>query len=250
MPKYFFTSDWHINHKNIMKYSHRFDFLSKEEIEQIKSTEESFRISADMVDGQKWQDKFRKEIMKIPISDESMKRMEDHIVDHVNSLVGPDDILWNLGDLGCFKDIDQYLTFRRRIKCRNFNVIWGNHDDDKGRFSDIRTWYEQNKLTFINEAHDLKLITVSVGEKYPIRIVLSHYAMAVWNKNHKGSWCLYGHSHGSFEEWRNTYMPDAKCLDVGIDYRAQVGLGYTIWSLDDLRDYMATKKGHLVDHHK
>ena len=32
-------------------------------------------------------------------------------------------------------------------------------------------------------------------------IVLCHYAMAVWDKSHRGNLMLYGHSHSEAEPW-------------------------------------------------
>ena len=41
-------------------------------------------------------------------------------------------------------------------------------------------------------------------------IVMSHYAMRVWNQSHRDSWMLYGHSHGMLP-------PVGKQYDVGVD---------------------------------
>ena len=43
-------------------------------------------------------------------------------------------------------------------------------------------------------------------------MVLSHYAFRTWDKAHKGTWMLHGHSHGTLPVYENF-----KQLDVGID---------------------------------
>jgi len=43
--------------------------------------------------------------------------------------------------------------------------------------------------------------------------VLSHYALRVWNRGNRGSWYLYGHSHGRLFG----YIPNSLSMDVGVD---------------------------------
>ena len=47
---------------------------------------------------------------------------------------------------------------------------------------------------------------------YYQRIVLCHYAMTVWKNSGRGSWQLYGHSHGTLPN-----DPHAFQMDVGVD---------------------------------
>jgi calcineurin-like phosphoesterase family protein len=46
-------------------------------------------------------------------------------------------------------------------------------------------------------------------------IVLCHYALRVWNRSNRGSWHLYGHSHGRPPEVRHSLS-----MDVGVDAHA------------------------------
>lgn len=71
------------------------------------------------------------------------------------------------------------------------------------------------------------------------RIVVCHYAMKVWNLSHRGAWHLYGHSHGNLVE------DDSKSFDVGVDSH-----DWRPWTYSEVKDKMATKRIHEVDHHK
>ena len=51
------------------------------------------------------------------------------IVDHINTLVGPDDELWILGDIG-FRTSLTYLKYcLRALNCKHLHGVIGNHDD-------------------------------------------------------------------------------------------------------------------------
>jgi calcineurin-like phosphoesterase family protein len=65
-------------------------------------------------------------------------------------------------------------------------------------------------------------------------IVISHFAQRVWQNSHKGSWHVYGHSHGELE-------PMGKSFDIGVD-----GHDFTPWSLEEIEAKMSTFEPHHV----
>ena len=95
--KLFFTSDNHYNHKNLCRGV----------------------TNWRTIDGE------------IPVNQtrpfDTLEQMNDRIVVGLNSSVGEDDILINLGDFsfGGFENIE---IFRNRIICKNIHLILGNHD--------------------------------------------------------------------------------------------------------------------------
>ena len=121
------------------------------------------------------------------------------IVDNINKVVKPNDILWHLGDFafGRNKDI---LKFRNMINCNDIRLILGNHDRE------IRKNLSKYKYTFTNIVPFGIDIVV---EKQPI--TLCHYALRTWNKSHYDAWHLYGHSHGTLGSMGQFDM------DVGVD---------------------------------
>lgn len=72
-------------------------------------------------------------------------------------------------------------------------------------------------------------------------IVLSHYAMKVWNKSHHEFWSLNGHSHNSMPE---NYT--IKALDVGIN---GPHCDYAPLSFYEIKTRMDLHESAVVDHH-
>ena len=167
-----FISDSHFGHGNIIKYCNR-PFMNKYE--------------QNIVDNHKRGDKLYDDLR---ISQDTIDRHDDALIDNINRIVKPKDTLYHLGDFA-LRNIGHY---RHRIKCEEVHLILGNHDYLKDR--DEEGFYSVS---------DYKEI------KYEGRfIVLSHYAMRVWNRSHRGSIMLYGHSHGTLPGIKNSF-------DVGVD---------------------------------
>lgn len=55
------------------------------------------------------------------------EEMNERILDNVNSVVGKDDKLFDLGDF-CFGTLKEIRGFVSRYKCKNVSLILGNHD--------------------------------------------------------------------------------------------------------------------------
>lgn len=123
--------------------------------------------------------------------------MDSAILDAINGRVGHNDTLWILGDFA-YKGRDP-RHYRERIKCRNVRLLLGNHDK--------RSKCEQAGFSFVGEVAE-----ISMGTQ---RIWLSHYAHRSWPASHRGSWHLYGHSHGSLNS--DDVARGLNALDVGID---------------------------------
>jgi len=144
--------------------------------------------------------------------------MMSTIIQNWNSVVQPNDTVYNLGDIA-LTDINSAITFLHTL---NGNQIWlrGNHDTD-------------NKITLITqECPRIKLLaglessyaTVLKDGKW--RFYLSHYPTKVGNYDDKAlckTWCLCGHTHTQ-DKWHdfsdNCYhveMDAHNCYPVSID---------------------------------
>lgn len=99
----YFTSDLHLNHKNICRGVSQWS---------DKSTCRDF---------------------------DTVEEMNDAIFDSINSRVMPEDILYHLGDFN-FGDKTQTPALRERIRCRTIYSLRGNHDFHLERYKDLFVW--------------------------------------------------------------------------------------------------------------
>src|SRR5262249_6975922 len=172
---FFFLADTHFGPRTILRYCNR-PFLSAAE-RALLAAGEDFEASP-----------------------ESVRRMDDALLDNINAAVGPDDTLWHLGDFS-FGGYEHARACRERIRCHNVLLVWGNHDHEevRGLFS---ACYDQTRIR--------------VGGQ---RLFLNHYPMLSWQGSGKGTWMLHGHVHGTLRRdplvrpWYDT----KPILDVGVD---------------------------------
>lgn len=178
---YFFTSDHHFAHKNILKY-----------------------------DGRPFKD---------------IAHMDETMIQNHNAVVNPEDEVYLLGDFCFNKDkTEEYLS---RLNGKLY-FIKGNHD-----CKETIALYKQYG-TYLGNLEE-----ITIGGQ---QIVLCHYAMKVWNKSHRGSWHLYGHSHHSLPD-----DPNSLSFDVGINGAVY---DYTPLSLRQVRQVMSLKTFKPIDHHE
>lgn len=218
MTNVWFTADTHFGHKKIPFYARRKFCLDQEESETL-----------DLI----WKNK-NIDSMWSP-SWASISRMDDYLIKRINENVGQNDVLWHLGDFcaGRKKEIaDVARKYRERINCKNVFLVAGNHDRPEIRkvFSGCYDIYD---LT-VNSRH----------------VVLSHYAMAFWNKSHYKSWMLYGHAHGTAEKWLDDNMPGRLSMDVGVDNIFNVLGEYRPISFGEIESIMSSRDGFHMDGNK
>jgi calcineurin-like phosphoesterase family protein len=118
--------------------------------------------------------------------------MDEEMIRRWNEVVGPDDIIYHLGDFCMGKRPAPYYLERLNGE-KHF--VWGNHDSDQVR--NLPHW-----------ASSQPYLEVKIDGKF---IVMCHYSFRVWNKSHRGALNFYGHSHNSLPGYR-----DMSC-DVGSD---------------------------------
>jgi len=153
---------------------------------------------------------------------ESIEVHDEALIANWNDRVQAGDVVYHLGDFALCKR-DKALQILQRLNGQ-IHLIRGNHDKV------IRGIEDQ--FVCVRNYHEVK-------GKDPKKIVLSHYAHRVWNASHKGSWHLFGHSHGDLADY-------GLSTDVGVDR-----WDYAPVSLEQIRKYMENKaesKGDF-DHH-
>lgn len=125
----------------------------------------------------------------------SVEEMDEAMIANWNAVVAPGDTVRHNGDFATFgrgpEKIREIFHRLNGVK----HLIVGNHD-------------EENEVT-------LSLPWASVQHQALIRdgqetVFLSHYAHVTWPKIRKGSWHLYGHTHGQLKG-------TSRSLDIGVD---------------------------------
>ena len=151
---------------------------------------------------------------------ESAEEMNEKLIEMWNSVVTPEDTVYNLGDLSMAANIKKVIEVAKRLNGKHF-LILGNHDHsikkDKEKLIAM-TKDDGNKM--FEDIRDYKLLT------FPgIQIVLSHYPMAAWENQQNGSIMLHGHLHD--------YMTNikGKILNVGFDLHGK------LLSLDEVAEF-------------
>ncbi|UYY59341.1 metallophosphoesterase family protein [Sphingomonas sp. S2-65] len=108
-----------------------------------------------------------------------------------NAAVGPEDVVWHLGDVARkASDVPALLARLHGTK----HLIRGNNDPDAT--ATAAGWAS------VSDYRELELD----GR----RLVLCHYPFRSWNGQHKGALNLHGHSHGRLK-------PVPRQFDVGVD---------------------------------
>ena len=158
---------------------------------------------------------------------DSLEEHNNAIVDGINSTVGERDILYHLGDWS-FGGVDKVSEFSNQIKCREIHLIYGNHDGNIRRDRKLR----DDHFTSVKDFD-----TLFIGKQ---QIVMCHYALQVWENNHRGAIMLHGHSHNSLD-----HSGDGRILDVCVE-----GHNYKPWHLDEILEYMFKIDIVAKDHHQ
>lgn len=203
MSNIYFTSDTHWGHANIIAYSKR-PFLF------------------DPSKGHNGKDG-RPLVQNLDVD-----FMDETLIKNWNSVVGPSDTIYHLGDFAFYRDQRKTINVLRRLN-GNKILIRGNHDKHM----------EQDVLNMFGSVHSYYELSVPDRDAGKQLIVLLHYGMRVWNKSHRGSWHLYGHSHGTLPD-----DPNSLSFDAGSDCH-----GYTPISYDQVKKIMSKKVFKPIDHH-
>ena len=188
--------------------------------------------------------------------------MSEEIINNINKYVGKEDELYILGDVIFSKDIVDLQNYIRKIVCDNIYLILGNHDhlithniDRSKRLFSTINYYEEIRMKFPVEGTDPNRDPWT-GRQH---IILSHYAMRVWNGSHRGSWMLYGHSHVALDgikhsekksEEVNQFYQQTKTMDVGVDNAFRLFGEYRPFSFNEINNIMEKRNILYIDHHE
>ena len=152
---------------------------------------------------------------------ETVEEMNDVLIQRWNEKISPEDEVYHLGDFGMTKDREMISDILDRLN-RKIYLIVGNHEgaalNHRKRFKWVKDYFE------------LKVKDESCKNGVQ-RIILFHYAMRVWRGDYRGTWHLYGHSHGNLPDLEDRY-----CFDIGVDCHDFYPLSY-----EEVKTIMQTK---------
>lgn len=153
---------------------------------------------------------------------QDVEEMNQVLIERWNEKVGPHDRVYHLGDLGLTRDKDKMEEILQQLNGHIY-LIQGNHEGDALNHPQYFEW--------IKDYHELSVKDEEApnGKR---KIILFHYAMRVWKSDFRGTWHLYGHTHGS--------LPDKKhklAFDVGVDCHNYYPISY-----EEVKAIMAKKE--------
>jgi len=143
-----------------------------------------------------------------------VQHMNNYLVAEWNSMVAPDDIVYQLGDF----TLGNLETARYMFSLLNGRIhVLGNHwhHDSRWLITQIRdgasSLHSAQDHTVIIDLPVVVLENVENGYAgWSTPAILCHYPFLNWDRMHYGSYHFFGHSHGASEKRPN-------CLDVGVD---------------------------------
>lgn len=159
----------------------------------------------------------------------SVPEHNDALVTNINQVASGKTALC-LGDWS-FGGKKNIKIFRDRLQVKELHLIVGNHDHHIIKNKDN----EQDLFDSVNMRGEIYVN----GQL----ILLQHRAERVWEKSHKGSWMLYGHSHGNLQT-QKTY-DIAKTMDVGLDAHSK----FRPFTGREVHTIMKDRELLTIDHH-
>jgi len=121
--------------------------------------------------------------------------MDNQMIAYWNSVVGPTDELWHLGDFAVRQSPERISNLLKLLHGHK-HLIAGNNDNSAVRESSGWLSVQEYAEVYVDD----------------VRLVLCHYPFRSWRDMAKGSINLHGHSHGRLK-------PMPRQFDVGVDAR-------------------------------
>jgi calcineurin-like phosphoesterase family protein len=107
----------------------------------------------------------------------SVEQMDEELIKRWNEVVSKGDTVYHLGDFTLGDDAKPYIS---RLHGRIRFVTTSFHHDAR--------WIKNAPASVVIDS----LVAIEHGKEM---IILCHYPIAVWDRQHYGSWHLYGHIH-------------------------------------------------------
>jgi calcineurin-like phosphoesterase family protein len=195
-----------------------------------------------------------KDFIFVPRGFSNVAEHDNWILNDINTLIKQDDILFFLGDgmLNARNDHDFEQWFNRII-CQNIYYVWGNHEGPSYAFYKRKLVEKFGKDAEDFEVYPFKINNITfVGNYLEAEVLhqvatMTHFPFSLWNKSHRGTINLSGHSHSNnLATQPSTKL--GKVLDCGVDI-CQKYWSHAVLPWDMVLQIMAKKETPVIDHH-
>lgn len=166
--------------------------------------------------------------------DENVDIMDNMLIEMWNSVVNKRDIVYNLGDLSFYYELEPTLEIIKQLNGHHF-LILGNHDGLIRKNSEkLLNMKKDDGLSMFEHISHYHKIKTNAYHNKKVRAILSHYPMFEWEDCQYGNYMLHGHLHD--------YIPEleGRILNVGFDLHGKM------LSVEDVFDFLEDipVKGH------
>lgn len=168
------------------------------------------------------------------------------VINKVNEIVRPNDIIFNLGDFCLNTTEGEFENYLDNLRCQNIYYITGNHNS---RIRDAYRKAVQKEIGRIDlDVFPIRYKNVVFCGDYMEVIIdgqfmcMMHYPIDVCNEQRHGAYMLCGHSHGSYPKTREDCL-ESKRLDLSWDNFLRP------LSINELKKIMDKKGNVVLDHH-
>jgi calcineurin-like phosphoesterase family protein len=142
--------------------------------------------------------------------------MNEALIANWNSVVGPNDTIYILGDV-FFCQPSEAVEILSRLNGKK-HLVYGNHDKQIKSNRQVQQFFEVIHPDLYEKKIDEHFVT------------MCHYPMMSWNKSFHGSFQLHGHIHG-----KTPFTGQMRRYDVGVDAN-----NYTPVKWETIRDALLT----------
>lgn len=151
----------------------------------------------------------------------SVEEHDERLVYRWNNLINLDSTVFHLGDI--MFGYDGESRIERLLNILNFKELYlmgGNHH--AGFKQLFKKSKEENSVSFLELDSDKKAFFIPNYFEIIVcgqPIVLSHYPLASWNGQSKGSFMIHGHCHANLykSEIGKILYNNCKIIDVGVE---------------------------------
>jgi calcineurin-like phosphoesterase family protein len=175
----------------------------------------------------------------------SIEEHDQTLIDRWNKNLNEESIVFHLGDIMFgYNGEERLKDLILNLKFKNLFLFGGNHHAGYKQLLE-----KSDELNGVSCVHSHSKTIYFVPNYMEIivcgqPIVLSHYPLASWNGQSKGSWMIHGHCHANlYKSDIGKILYKCKIIDVGVENCSEP------ISMSGIRNIFKQKENLTFDHH-